>query len=51
MADGAMEIKQKAEYIGRRKIYCPVDLVTRENVISVVNQILSLHTENMLSEE
>lgn len=51
MADGAMEIKQKAEYIGRRKIYCPVDFVTRENVISVVNQILSLHTENMLSEE
>mgnify|MGYP004560000489 FL=1 len=51
MADTTLKTEQSVEYIGRRKIYCPIDTITAENVISVVNQCLSYHTENMLSEE
>lgn len=51
MADTTLKTEQGVEYIGRRKIYCPIDTITAENVISVVNQILTYHAENMMGEE
>ena len=38
-------------YSGRRKIYLTTEDITRENVVSVVNSLLSAHTENMLAED
>ena len=32
---------------GRRKIYCSTDIITADNVIAEVNDVLSIHSENI----
>ena len=38
-------------YFGRRKIYLTTENITSENVVSIVNTLLAVHSQNMLEEE
>ena len=38
-------------FCGRRKIFCPEENITEENIISVLNAVLSIHCFNVQQEE
>lgn len=38
-------------YFGRRKIYLTEENITAENVVSIINTLLVVHSQNMLEEE
>jgi SPP1 family phage portal protein len=44
-------VDASGQYIGRRRIYCPVEDITGENIVAVLNVLLPYHTENMMAEE
>ena len=39
------------DLFGRRKIYTSTETITRDNVVEVLNSLLSLHTLNMMEME
>ena len=51
MADVNIENTAARAYIGRRQIYCTEDNITEENVVSVLNALLPMHTLNCMEEE
>ena len=38
-------------YFGRRKIYETIEDINAENIVSILNNVLSLHLQNMEEEE
>lgn len=42
---------KSGEYVGRRKIFCTTEDITVDNIISVINALLPMHTKNQLEEE
>lgn len=39
------------KYIGRRRIYCTTDDINSDNIISILNTLLPIHTLNSMEEE
>lgn len=48
---GATPMTSSGVYVGRRRIYCTTEDITRDNVISVLNTLLPMHTLNSMEEE
>lgn len=44
-------IRTEGVYVGRRRIYCTTEEITRDNVIEVLNALLPMHTLNSMEEE
>ena len=38
-------------YVGRRRVYCTTEDITRDNIIEILNTILPVHTLNSMEEE
>lgn len=44
-------VSPDGQYVGRRRIYCTTEDITEENIISVLNTLLPMHTLNSMEEE